>query len=277
MLTLALLLAVQSPEPALATTPQPAAPTTSQPAAQGTDDVVATLGARLSTLRTAVDAAADDVARARQAETDDTAALERRRRDLQDRLAQSALTLRELQARADGEGSVAAARNATDDDARAPVLQALTALRAHIDRVPFRAHSRRTRIDAALRAASTATPAAAAALAWPIILDEARLLMERGRARQPIDVGDEHLIAEVAHIGPLHFWKAKDGRVGLATLSDGPARFVEVKDMEGRQRLVLLFDALRRDALTGTFVVPNPLTTNAASTTATNTTTGGAP
>jgi hypothetical protein len=256
MITFALLLAVQSPEPS------------SKPA----DDVVATLGARLATLRAAVDAAADDVARARQAETDDTAALERRRRDLQERLAGSALTLRELKARAESEGAVAAARSATDDDARAPVLQALTALGAHIDRVPFRSHSRRTRVDAAIRAASTATPTAAAALAWPIILDEARLLQERGRARQPIDVGGERLIAEVAHIGPLHFWKAKDGRVGMATLSDGPARFVEVTEMEGRQRLVLLFDALRRDALTGTFMVPNPITPAT-----TTTTTGGAP
>jgi hypothetical protein len=224
---------------------------------------MAHLAASLSTLRAEVEALADVVAERRRSAHDDVAALERRRRDLEARIAQSTLVQAELRARAEALQTAAAARDDADDVRRAPVLHAFDALLAHVDRVPFRPVSRRERIVQARRLAEAASPEQGAALAWPIVLDEARLLSTSGRARQPITLGSSTastpLLVEVAHVGALVFWKAKDGRTGFAALPvTGAASFVEVTEPEGRQRLLLLFEALRRESPEGTFLVPNP-------------------
>jgi hypothetical protein len=232
------------------------------PSSAASDDVVASLGATLSSLRAEVDAAAGAVAQARRAADDDIAALHRRQRELEARLAQSELTVRELQAR---EAALAAAGEQADTaarQARAPVDAALAGLQVLVERVPFRTHSRRERIEAARLASVDRAPAEAAALVWPIVVDEAALLNDVARARQPIDVGGTQIIAEVAHVGPLVFWKAKDGRVGTTAPGDGASRFVEVTDAEGRQRLQLFFETLRRGAPSGVLLVPNPLAGN---------------
>ncbi|MBM4281977.1 MAG: DUF3450 family protein [Deltaproteobacteria bacterium] len=261
MLALALLLAAQAhtgtptaPSASASTTPGPIAA-----AADAADATIAALGATLASLRAEVDAAAADVAQSRRAADDDLAALDRRRRELEARLAQSELTARELQARDAALTTATQDAQAAADAARAPVLAVLQSLRVHVDRVPFRVHGRRERIDAVAAAAATLGPDDAAALVWPIIVDEARLLAEVGRVRQPIDVGGAPLIAEVAHVGPLVFWKSKDDRTGVAVSGDRGAQFVSVDDVEARQRLLLFFDALRRGAARGAFVVPHPL------------------
>jgi hypothetical protein len=242
--------------PASTTASATAVPT---PSTDGSGDVVAALGASLATLRSEVDAAAADVARARRSAEDDVAALQRRSRELEARLNASELAARELQAREAALALASSETAAASAVARAPVVEALDALLAHVETVPYRVHARRERIEAARHALGDRTPADAAALVWPIVADEVALLDETARARQPIEVDGTRLVAEVAHVGALVFWKAKDGRVGVSVPGKAGSRFVEVTDAEGRQRLLLLFETLRRGATSGVLLVPNPL------------------
>lgn len=231
--------------------------------ATATSDPVTVLGAELAGLRAAVDTAADQLAQQRQAGRDEQALLERRVQELEGRLAQLALVERELAERDRALTLAHAGRTSEHTAALAPVRDVVAALHAHIDRVPFRAYSRHERLAAVERSLQATSTSTAVDQLWPIVLDEARLLYAVERARQPVELDGARLVVEVAHVGPLVFWKAKDGRVGFATLSaalhEGAPRFVVVDDVEGRQRLMLFFDALRRDATAGTFLLPNPV------------------
>jgi hypothetical protein len=263
---LAAVLAAASTVDAAPSAPPPGA---GSAAAVTDDDVVANLAGGLAALRSEVEGLAAAVAARRRTRDDELAALGRRRRDLESRAQQSALLQAELQARAAALRATSAAQAADDERARAPVWAAFDAVLAHVDRVPFRPGARRERLLAGRRAAAALTPQDAAASLWPLILEEARLLDSVGRARQPITLDasgtQTQVVAEVAHVGPLVFWRAKDGRVGHAALGpSGPTRFVVVDDAEGRQRLLLLFEALRRDPAGATFLVPNPLRSTAS-------------
>jgi hypothetical protein len=247
-------------------------------AAGDADERIATLGAALAALRSDVDAAAHELEQARRAADDEHAALQRRRRDLEARIAESELVARELEAKAAAQATATKSAQGAAQALREPVLRALRALRAHIETVPFRIHGRRERIEAVLRAAEVQAAETTLALAWPLIVEEAELLATTGRARQPIDVEGKPVVAEVAHVGPLVFWKAKDGRVGIATPSEPSARFIAVDEAEGRQRLLLFFDALRRGAARGVFLLPvAPVVPSAPSARAVVTAPGGTP
>jgi hypothetical protein len=222
------------------------------PASDNTDALVQ-LGSTLSTLRNDVDSAAADVDSARRAAAADVDALRQRKRALADRLAQSRLVAKELLAR-----SVPIADGAPAAHV-AVVREVLTALRLHIDRTPFRAHARRSRVDAIELQLDTATAAEVAAALWPLLTDEATLLRERGRARQSIELSGQPALVEVAHVGPLVFFKTKEGDVGVARLpAQGPAVFTTVSDVESRQRLQLWFEAMRKDDVSGLHWLPNP-------------------
>ena len=219
------------------------------------------LAGRLATLRTDVDNVAADVARERAALHDEVAALERRRRELEERIALSALTTRELEARAEALRTATSSSSAALATAQAPVRDAIRRLRQLQARVPFRLHGRRERLAAVERELDGLGASPAAALLWPVIVEEARLLQGRGRVRQGITVDGTPVMAELAHVGPLVWWRAPDGRGGVASLQvegDEP-RFEVVDDAESRQRLTLFFETLRRQAPGGTWLVPSPV------------------
>jgi hypothetical protein len=229
-------------------------------------DPVLRLGERLAALRASVDTLAADVTRERAALHDEVTALERRRRELEERVALSTLTAREFEARAEATRAAFARTTADLSTSQAPVRDAIARLRRVQARVPFRLHARRERLAALERGLDGMTSAMAAAALWPIIVDEARAMKERGRVRQAITVDGVPVMAELVHVGPLVWWRAADGRGGVASLevSDEGPRFVVVDDAESRQRLTLFFEALRRGTPTGDFLVPSPLLTPAA-------------
>lgn len=201
--------------------------------------------------RAAIETLADDVARERAASREEIAALERRRRELEARLASLRLESRELDVRRQTLEAAHVAREEEVGGARAPVVAAAARLKAHIDAVPFRLTSRGERCEVVARQIVKSTPEAGAAALWPIIVAEARLLSSISRARQPITVDDKPVMAEVAQVGPLVFWKDGD-RTGFTR--DG--RFIVADDAETRQRLLLFFAALRRPSATGVFLLP---------------------
>jgi hypothetical protein len=224
-------------------------------------DVITGLAGRLATLRADVDTLAADVARERAALHDEVSALERRRRELEERIALATLTTRELEARAAAVQAVTAEASSSLTAAQSPVRDAIGQLRRLQARVPFRLHGRRERLAAVERDIVGLDAAQAAALVWPLLVDEARLLEERGRVRQGITVLGRPVMAEGAHVGPFVWWRPTDGQSGVASLlveGDEP-RFDVVDDAESRQRLTLFFESLRRPSPGGTWLVPSPL------------------
>lgn len=224
-------------------------------------DIVIGLAGRLATLRADVDTLAADVARERAALHDEVSSLERRRRELEERIALATLTTRELEARAEVLQDVTTEASASLAAAQSPVREAIGRLRQLQARVPFRLHGRRQRLAAVEREIAGLGAAPAAALVWPLLVDEARLLDERGRVRQGITVEGRPVMAELVHVGPFVWWRATDGRSGVASLlveGDDP-RFDVVDDAESRQRLTLFFESLRRPSPAGTWLVPSPL------------------
>lgn len=222
-------------------------------AAAPDDEALVRLSDGVAAQRAANETLADDVARERAASREEIAALERRRRELELRLKEARLVAEALAA------SAAAVDRAHDDVAaradaeRAPVTAALARLRAHITALPFRSVSRGERCAVIERSIAARPALASAAALWPLLADEARLLSAQSRVRQPVVVDGKPVMAEVAQVGPLLFFRAGDGRVGHFV--DGVG-FVVDDDVEARQRLLLFFEAQRRDAAKGVFVLP---------------------
>jgi hypothetical protein len=204
--------------------------------------------------RAAVESLADDVARARAGARDELGALQRRRTEIEGRLADARLLQRELLARVEVAGRAAAADVVKREAARAPLRAALTALRQRVAAVPFRTVGRLQGIDVVERGLSGVSVASSTAALWPLLLREARLLEETAGGRQPIVVAGKTVMAEVAHVGPLVWFRSQEGVVGVAEAGGWRA----VDDVEGRQRIAFFLDALRRDAATGLFLLPAP-------------------
>ncbi|MDP2345095.1 MAG: DUF3450 family protein [Deltaproteobacteria bacterium] len=215
-------------------------------------DTLQRLAAGVAAERAAVETLADDVARTRAQARDELGALQRRRTELEGRLAEVRLLQRELQARADVASRVAAADVVKGASARAPLRAAIADLRQRIAVVPFRAGTRLQGVESVERGLSAATVAASTAQLWALLLREARLLDETAGGRQPIVVDGRTVMAEVAHVGPLVWFRTQDGVVGVAEAGGWRV----VGDVEGQQRIAFFLDALRRDAAAGLFLLP---------------------
>ncbi len=248
-------------------------PSTAPPAASPSPSTVeetaaSRLSARVAELRADVDEVAADVAAERSALHDEVAALERRRRELEERVAQLALSTAALNAQAGATERAVAALNEQQGAAQAPVRDTIARLRRLQARMPFRLHARRARVARVegMLAASSAVQAASAL--WPVIIDEATLLKGQGRVRQAIDVDGTPVMAELMHIGPLVWWRAADGRVGVAELgvTDDTPRFTPIDDADARQRIQLFFEARKRGPLSGIWLLPSPMTSTSTPT-----------
>jgi hypothetical protein len=222
---------------------------------------LAGLAAQVAQARAEVETLADELGRERAASRERIFGLERRRADLEQKLAELRLVRRQLEAQQAQRSADVDAVAASAAAARAPVRAALTALAAHVEAVPFRGPSRSARI-AALRDGLEARPALASAVAlWPIVAEEAALLMATGRVKQGITLPDQsRAVAEVAHLGPFVFFRLDDGRVGHV---DGGA-FVVVDAPDVRAQIGLVFERLKRERLDGVFLVPLPASVTSA-------------
>jgi hypothetical protein len=236
---------------------------------------VVKLSQQVATLRTEVDALADDVGQQRRALNDELAALSRRSTELQARLEQAQTSTRAYEERR----RVVEVDVATGvDEATAtlvPVREALSKLAQHQQQVPFRLHARTAARLVVERSLPGLGAEAAAAAVWPLLLDEARLLTEQGRVKQAIVVDGTPLVAEVAHVGPLIVWRSGDRAGGMRTTADGAVVFVDASDAATRQQIAAFLEAFKRDRLAGTWVLPASPPSSTATTTKTATKTSG--
>jgi hypothetical protein len=238
-------------------TPEPPPPTSSPPTSTATStSTVVKLSQQVATLRTEVDALADDVGQQRRALNDELAALSRRSAELQARLEQATTATRAYEERRRVvETDVASGV----DEATAtlvPVREALARLAQHQQHVPFRLHARTAARLVVERSLPGLGAEAAAAAVWPLLLDEARLLTEQGRVKQAIVVDGTPLVAEVAHVGPLIVWRSGDRAGGVRTEADGSVVFVDASDAATRQQIAAFLEAFKRDRLAGTWLLP---------------------
>jgi len=214
----------------------------------------------VSEARARVESLAADVEAERAAQRDEILALRRRRVELEGQLAQQRLTLDALRARLAAQRATLASVSAGRDEERAPLRAAVADLRALIeDGAPVRAAERLQAVDRIAGDLDSLTVDAGAAAMWSLLEKEAELSASVGRVRHPIVVGGKPMMAEILHVGTALAWfRVRDGRLGLAIREGGVWGWRVVDDPAARARLQMLFDAARRDAARGLFVVPIP-------------------
>lgn len=104
-------------------------------------------------------------------------------------------------------------------------------------------------------------PKRAANRLWAFVEDEIRLSKENGIYRQTIDLNGEKILAEIAKLGSvLLYFQTSDRQVGMAKqLTAGEWQFVELKDNQSKEQIIVLFDSLKKQIRQGYFELPNPL------------------
>jgi hypothetical protein len=226
------------------------------------DDAIASLGAELAALRAEVDGLSADVSTARAQAKEEQLALTRRRAALEGDLESARLLVAELRTRIDamerahGERTTAAATTA------APLIDALTRLRALVRAgVPFQTNARLERLDAVEHALSTSPPDVLGALAAlePILVDEARLARSTQRARQPVVVDGEPVVADIIRIGTVAvLFRAPNGAVGFAAhdAAAGASPWRTLVDEGERAQVNELFALYRKDPPDRVLLVP---------------------
>ena len=139
----------------------------------------------------------------------------------------------------------------------------LDELRARIAAgLPFKQAERLAQLDDLKRQleGGALPPPRAANRLWAAYEDEFRVTRENGIHSQTITLDGAEVLVDVAKVGSMMlFFRAPDGRVGMARRSGSDWRFEALTD-EARQKQVLAyFDALGKQIRQGWFELPNGL------------------
>ncbi|MFM2247489.1 MAG: hypothetical protein RL071_3563 [Pseudomonadota bacterium] len=214
--------------------------------------------ARLAALRAEVEALHQELDVEKESLRGELRAINAQRVDLEVQVRREELRLERLLS---AEAELRAAQLPTAGDALRGILVGnIDALRAHVDEgLPFRATERAAALTE-LRAQlddGRKTPEQVAARLWAFVEDERRLGRTTGLDRQVITVDGQELLADIARLGMVAlYWRAPDGRVGLAARGGAGWTFRPMDAEEDRVAALALFDALERGIHTGTFTLP---------------------
>lgn len=95
---------------------------------------------------------------------------------------------------------------------------------------------------------------------WAFYDDEVRLTKESGIYRQPIKLGADDVLADVARVGMLFmYFQTSQGEFGKATHQSGEWSYVVTHDETEKKQISGLFDSLKKQIRTGYFELPNTL------------------
>lgn len=95
---------------------------------------------------------------------------------------------------------------------------------------------------------------------WSFHADEVRLTGESGIFRQPIEIGGEERLVDVARLGMMMlYFRTDDEQYGYATNGADGWSFEYVDASRQRDQVAKLFDSLRKQIRTGYFQLPNPI------------------
>ncbi len=94
---------------------------------------------------------------------------------------------------------------------------------------------------------------------WAFIEDEILLSRENGIYSQTIELAGEKRLVEVAKIGSaMLYFRSEDQRSGKAVKQGDAWKFVEFTQQGDKEKIALLFDALKKQIRQGYFELPNP-------------------
>lgn len=223
-------------------------------------DASAELAERLIALRGEVEALNRELELLREEGRTTLAGLAAQRSELEAALARQELALREQRERLE-KAKATVAQSGIGAEALLPVLEeALQQLETFVHQgLPFRREDRLQAIAELreqLKRGSLPPPRAANRL-WALIEDELRIARENGIYSQVIPLGGERVLADVAKLGSVMlFFRTADRRVGRAVPGAEGWRFELLEDPADRERVLALFDALRKQIRQGYFVLP---------------------
>lgn len=215
------------------------------------NEEITSLGASLSALRTEVDGLSADVAAARAEAKEAQLGFARRRAALEGDIESARLLVRELQGRIESMERAHADKSTAAAMLEAPLRDALKKLRSAIEGgAPFQVRARLDRVAAVETAldASGGDVAAAVVALEPVLVEEARLARTTQRARQPIVIEGESVVADVVRIGTLAvLFRSPKGAVGYAAHDPavGAAVWHVLADEADRARVQEIFDLYR--------------------------------
>lgn len=224
------------------------------------EDPTAELAERLIAMRGEVEALNRELELLREESRTTLAGLAAQRAELEAALGRQELALREQRERLE-RAKAAAAESGVGAEALVPVLiETLERLERFVRRaLPFRIEDRLQAVADLRRQleAGLIPPPRAANRLWALIEDELRIARENGIYSQTIPLGGERVLADVAKLGSVMlFFRTSDRRVGRAVPTEEGWRFELLQDGEDRERVLALFDALRKQIRQGFFVLP---------------------
>jgi len=104
------------------------------------------------------------------------------------------------------------------------------------------------------------TPQKALAQVWNSYSDELRMAKENALFKQTVSLDGQDRLAEVARLGTVMlYFKTPDDRVGYADRDENGWYYKETVAKVDKERILALFDAMRKQIRTGYFVLPNAI------------------
>jgi len=145
------------------------------------------------------------------------------------------------------------------------VAEAISNLKARIaSELPFKTAERLedvTRIEQQMNE-GLITPQKALVQVWNSYADEVRMSKENGLFKQTIKLDGQDRLAEVARLGSvMMYFKTPDDRVGYVAKDKNGWYYKETVDKEGKDQIMVLFDAMHKQIRSGYFTLPNAIAT----------------
>lgn len=232
-------------------------------AAAQTPESPGALAESLIKLRAEVEQLNGEVELQRQEARTNLAALSAQKAELQAQVQRAELNTRKLREDLAQREAAASAAGVAGDALKPVLLAAIDELRARIATgLPFKQAERLAQLDELKRQleGGTLPPPRAANRLWAAYEDEFRVTRENGIHSQTITLDGTEVLADVAKVGSMMlFFRAPDGRVGMARRSGSEWRFEALADETGQKQVLAYFDALGKQIRQGWFELPNGL------------------
>lgn len=148
------------------------------------------------------------------------------------------------------------------------LVQAVAQVRDSVESsLPFKKKERLSELDDIEKAVvqKTLPETRAFGRLWQFVEDEIRLTKENGLYTQPIQIGDQEVLAEVARVGMVAmYYKTDDGSVGHTIQTEDGWRYEPIEDPKQAADVTYLFEAFRKQIRAGAFNLPGSIWTGGA-------------
>ncbi|MBC99564.1 MAG: hypothetical protein CME63_17600 [Halobacteriovoraceae bacterium] len=232
--------------------------------AQNSNQAISTLAEKIVTLRTDVETLNTENNARKEELSGELKSLNARRSQINAQIEQAEMAMKQSRSRLETIKKEISTHSVDGEVLRPLIEKEITRIKeAVLHSLPFQKEKRIaeiTKIEDSLKSGTMNTQKAMGRL-WAFVEDELRLGKENGVHRQMITLdGSEHLVS-VAKIGMAAlFYKTTDNKVGFARKKDdGAFEFVSLTKKEEVEKVLHLFDGLKKQIRTGSYEIPNIL------------------